>query len=91
MEIFKIKRKLRKRNFIYFSSRILIRSQINLTKQQREEIFEIIRRITQNPFYGCEYQIVRSIFYKIGNPVCKVEFKPRKIVFDIKIKTYELL
>ena len=78
---------LKKRTHRYLSGRILIKSDIYLTRNQRDEILKIVRTTINNPYYGCEYQITRNIFYKLGKPVYGVHFYSNRIGILIKIIT----
>lgn len=77
----------KKRTFIYFYRRILIKSNIKLTKEQKERIFKIVRIDFYNPFLGHARIVARQIFYELGSPVSKVIFHKHKILCFIKILT----
>ena len=78
---------IRKRTFRYFSGRILIKSEIRLTKQQREDIFHTVRKTVQNPYYGFDRQIPRVIFHKLEEYVYSVEFYMTRLGYLVKLKS----
>ena len=77
----------KKRTFRYFSGRILIKSEIKLTKNQRTEIFDIVRKSLEKIYYGFERQIPREIFHKLEGNVHSVEFYTTRLGFLVKIKS----
>lgn len=87
MKTQKFKEFIRKRNFRYLSGRILIKSEIPLTKQQREDVFNIVRKTIQNPYYGFDRQIPRAIFHKLEGYVYSVEFYVTRFGYLVKLKS----
>lgn len=89
MKICGFKNLFKKRTYIYLSGRILIKSEIKLTEQQRKEIFDIIRKNVENPYYGYQQQMTRKIFHKLENLVYGVEFSLNRIGYLVKIKSFK--
>lgn len=81
----KIKKAKKNRTFFYFSGRILIRSEIKLTKQQRKEIFKIIRINIHYSPKAYAFYTARRISHTLKNEVSSVSVLANALFYIIKI------
>lgn len=85
MKIRHKRKKIKCKKFIYFLGRVIIKSDIKLTKIMKKRIRDIIKDNTTYPYYGYDYTITKTIFYLCGKNVAGVYFVHNRIFFFVKI------